>query len=334
MNCKKFKENIDYFIENDVSQKIDSEMKTHMKHCDSCRRYYEDKMRFHKILQNSFNTESIKFKSNKLNIMNAIDKNRYKNGKMLKYNLLKYKKQFISIAAVLILSILFIPFALQKLNINTSNNNENLQSIKQKEVIADKRASVKSSSASDNKKELKDEINKDNLKKEFKFTKKEDKEEKIDFNTPWVKSPNNENELCINGRGEYSVEEAIGKICIRNLKNNKTYIYTMSDTKSQFSPIKAFWYDDEDILVIVGLGYGTLSYGGDLYILNINTSKSKLLVSPPESERIIEAKKDKDKIKMKVMVFKDKEFNKYDIVDKEIKISDIGIDKIINEISK
>lgn len=141
------------------------------------------------------------------------------------------------------------------------------------------------------------------------FTKKElDTDTKIDFNTPWKNSENNTYSATIEGKGEEALEEGQGKIIVKG--NNKVYSFELVNN-SQKSPKSIEWADDENLLVVVGMSMGTVSKGGNLYMLNVNTGKVFLVVdTPSDKQQVMSVQKNGNKLNLKVNVYDDDVYNK------------------------
>jgi len=95
---------------------------------------------------------------------------------------------------------------------------------------------------------------------------------KVDFNTPWVKEPKSGLQACINGRGEYSVEEGTGDLVIKDTKGN-IKVYQLLGDIQKYTPKKVKWIDENNVFLIIGFPYGTVTRGGGLYILDLTTLK-------------------------------------------------------------
>lgn len=141
------------------------------------------------------------------------------------------------------------------------------------------------------------------------FTKKElESNINITFNTEWKDSEDKNYSACIEGKGSQALEEGIGKIIIKN--GQKIYSYEIEDN-TKMSPKYLEWADKKNLFIIVGLAHGTLAKGGDLYMLNVLTGKSLLLIkNPSEKEQIMSVEKDGNNINLKVNIYDDDVFNK------------------------
>lgn len=132
---------------------------------------------------------------------------------------------------------------------------------------------------------------------------------KISFNTAWKNSDDGAYSACIEGKGSEALEEGVGKIVIKN-NNGDIYDFEISDNK-KISPRYIEWIDNENLLVVIGSSYGTVSKGGNLYLLNIPSGKSFVVFETPDKkQQIVSAQKSNDNINLKVNVYDDNNYNK------------------------
>ncbi|MCS4465054.1 DUF4652 domain-containing protein [Clostridium botulinum] len=61
----------------------------------------------------------------------------------------------------------------------------------------------------------------------------------------------------------------MGKVYLKENNTNKLWLLKINEIKDQKSPKFLYWIDDENLLVIIGHGYGTVSKGGNLYCINV-----------------------------------------------------------------
>lgn len=143
-----------------------------------------------------------------------------------------------------------------------------------------------------------------------KFTKNAlSKSEEPRFSTPWKESNNKSYSACIEGKGPEAIEEGVGKLLIKDKESN-TYSFETIDNNN-ITPKYIEWADDENLFVVIGEAYGTVSKGGNLYLINVNTGKvSSILETPSDKQQIISLKKSGDNIVLKVNVYEDDNYNK------------------------
>lgn len=119
MKCNEFKDNLNAYIENDISDDIRIEMANHMCECEECNKLYEEEMEINNLFKKTFEIDGIQFKSSRNEIMQKIDKNKYK--KTSKENIeekteskvifprFKNAYKFIGTAAALLLILVITP---------------------------------------------------------------------------------------------------------------------------------------------------------------------------------------------------------------------------------
>lgn len=95
------------------------------------------------------------------------------------------------------------------------------------------------------------------------------------FHSPWVPSPSGTRRATVDGLGEQVIEEGIGTLVIENMETKDSLIFKMleEEPRSQYTPKKVAWIDESRLFVIIGFGYGTVSMGGKLYVLDIEKNE-------------------------------------------------------------
>ena len=105
---------------------------------------------------------------------------------------------------------------------------------------------------------------------QMKFDKMEDVEIEPAFHTPWQISPSGKQRLTLLGLGEQGGEEGVGHILIEDIEYNVQTVFSITNVPyNQITPKTMVWIDEERIFVIIGYAHGTVTTGGELYILNI-----------------------------------------------------------------
>lgn len=160
-----------------------------------------------------------------------------------------------------------------------------------------------------------------------KFVKQQvSKETKIIFNTPWITSSDGNNKACIEGKGSEALEEGVGKIFLKD-KSGNVFSFEIADNKKN-SPRYIEWADNENLMVIIGSAQGTVSKGGNLYLLNITTGKISLIFETPDKkQQIMSTKKNGNNINLKVNVYDDNNYNKSHVENWTIYSFDISLSK-------
>ncbi|HCQ91264.1 MAG TPA: hypothetical protein DIU45_18065 [Clostridium sp.] len=118
------------------------------------------------------------------------------------------------------------------------------------------------------------------------------------------------------GRGTYGKEEGVGTIFVKDLVNSKMYEFKLANETAQQSPLYIQWYDNENLIVITGLGYGRLETGDKAILLNVkNNSYISMYEVQNPRERLISISSEGNNLKIKSIHYIDDTLNKYE--DKE-----------------
>ena len=108
---------------------------------------------------------------------------------------------------------------------------------------------------------------------------------KVDAHTGWEESPDSSKKATVDGRGEDSIEEGYGTLVIREGDNDRLIV--LADKESQHTIKSAEWIDNDRLFIIVGMAYGTVSKGGQLYEVNLlDNSAKKVFPDLTEKEEI------------------------------------------------
>lgn len=216
----------------------------------------------------------------------------------------KIRKIILIISSIIIL-VLSLTSCTKKSDSQTDNknNSENSQKLEQKTNSSNSQA--------------KGDLQEDKVKSNdtyknsggIEFTKEElESTAKIDFNTPWKSSEDGTYSASIEGKGEDALEEGQGKIIVKG--KNKIICFQIKNNPKK-SPRFVEWADNENLLVIIGSSSGTVSKGGNLYMLNINTEKVYLVLkTPSDKQQIMSVQKNDDKLNLKINVYDDDVYNK------------------------
>lgn len=144
-----------------------------------------------------------------------------------------------------------------------------------------------------------------------------DKNTQVTFATPWRHSASGKFSACIEGKGPEAHEEGIAKVYAKE-NSGSMWSLQLEDKSKKNTPMYLEWWDDENLLVIIGYGYGTVSLGGNLYVVNINSAKSAVLVENKNSNNEIDPKqqitkvtKENDNIRYDMIVYEDDNLIKY-----------------------
>ncbi|AZV58702.1 DUF4652 domain-containing protein [Clostridium sp. AWRP] len=179
--------------------------------------------------------------------------------------------------------------------IDSTNANNNKETQKPKEEMKTSSTAVKSSSG-------------------IKFIKKEmDDNSTVNFNTPWKSNTSGSYNACIEGKGNEALEEGTGKIIIKGPQ--KVYNFQI-ENNAKLSPKYLEWADDKNLLVVIGYSSGSISKGGDLYMLNVDTGDNEILIKmPSKKQQIMSAEKNGNIVNLKVNVYEDDVYNKCHVED-------------------
>lgn len=288
MECNVFRKRLPDLIEDSISFDMKEAMLQHICDCEACREVYEEELSIDDIFTKGLSVSPDSFRSLRSDIMKNIDKNRYGKGPFKKFlfHIKKYKGTYTTMAAVLLIAVFITPYIAKNSLFGSAKKNEQFSVLN--EAAGASKESAVSKSEENNKASLSlktadipEQNNEVKTKTEDlavympKFEKKVlDKTFKAAFNTPWENSLSKKYTATVEGKGEEAQEEGIANIVIKNLSADEQWSFSLVDNQEkQFTPKKIKWIDDENMLVTIGLGYGTVEQGGDLYILNTSTAE-------------------------------------------------------------
>ncbi|APQ95772.1 DUF4652 domain-containing protein [Clostridium botulinum] len=184
----------------------------------------------------------------------------------------------------------------------TKENKSSVENTKQEEQKVESNNNDKEEKDKKNNTEAKNEEKKDEkeVSEKTSFSKVE-KEEIVDKkfqgenNTEWKESEQKKYSAIVEGKGNNGEEEGIGKVYLKENNTNKLWLLKINEIKDQKSPKFLYWIDDENLLVIIGHGYGTVSKGGNLYCINVkNDTITPVYEAKDNKHEVISAEKVKD----------------------------------------
>ncbi len=112
--------------------------------------------------------------------------------------------------------------------------------------------------------------------------------------------------------------ETVGSIFLYNYETNSLNELLKADQiEDQTSPKDILWYNDDYLLAIIGYAYGTVSVGGDLYLVDINTGNPGRVLGLTEYQEVKSIRLDDEYIHLEIAEF-DENFNEYQIIDDKI----------------
>lgn len=316
MNCDLFKSKLLEYIHGTLSENEDKEMENHISNCESCKSLYEEELALENSFTDAFSIDGINFKSSKETIMSSIDKNKYKNtiNNKFYYSFKKHSKKYIAISAVFLIEIFVIPAILKgnfkNLQSSSKNDIEKYSSFQEEAMIEDFNMDSN---------ELKNKSFK-NMEYASLFNMTEvDTNKKLEFHTPWKRTINNEFEATIEGKGTYAKEEGIGTIFIKDLVNSKIYEFKLIDETKNQSPLYIEWYDNENLIIITGLGYGRLETGDKAILLNVKNNKYVIMYESQNPRiRLTSITNEGKNLKIKSVHYIDDALNEYEEKEKVI----------------
>ncbi|WP_346937900.1 DUF4652 domain-containing protein [uncultured Clostridium sp.] len=320
MKCSQCKDKLTEYIEGNLSAEADEEMRSHLLTCQSCKDDYDKEVLEYKAFKEAFSYENINFKNSTSKIMESIDKNKYtkvRRGMRRKY------KGALAIAAAFLLGVIVTPVAMKLMNgkeiLSAASSGVENKAVKQDETS---KAEVKDENTSKETKESvpdvasSDEKVIDNVKMSSNvnivdlYSKTEvSMDKKLTFNTPFIATADGKYEASIEGKGEKAIEEGIGILYIKDTSTNKMYEYTAMEKESQQSPLSISWYDDTHIMIVHGLGYGTLVNGERIIILDVTTGEQMLIATAKDKERFVSITRENDSLILKYVLYVDDMMN-------------------------
>ncbi|CAG7838829.1 hypothetical protein Z959_07155 [Clostridium novyi B str. ATCC 27606] len=126
------------------------------------------------------------------------------------------------------------------------------------------------------------------------------------FSTSWKKS--SKVSACIEGKGPDAEEEGVGEIYIKNLKNKEMWSLNLFQKQQKDTPKYIEWFDDNNLMVIIGNAHGTVSQGGNLYKLDINTGETTEIYNTKDKKKqVLSVKRHGDKLNLNILVYENDE---------------------------
>jgi len=317
MSCEQYRNKMIDYIEGNLSEEQDKEMKNHISQCLECKKYYNEEKLVDRAFNEIFDIDGVKFNSSRKAIMEAIDKDKY--GKNNRFKSKNYYKRIVGVAAAMFLVAFLTPLGLKYFG----SSRQDL-AMDNKKAASEASPKIATESASDSALMKQDESAKlqgsasiIGDKVDFYEKKQVPIDTNLKFNTAWISSTNGSLEASIDGKGKNAQEEGVGILYIKDVNNKLMYEYALKVSAIQHSPLKLSWFDDENLMIINGGGYGTLVNGTEILVLNYNKDEEYLVYSASESlkERIISVEKEGNNLKLKVRLYTDDNWNNF--TDKE-----------------
>lgn len=133
---------------------------------------------------------------------------------------------------------------------------------------------------------------------EFKRVKRD---EETDDPNAWIPSPNGEKQVMIEGLGEF---EATGTIVLKELSRESVTNIDFNHG-NQWTAKKIDWYDDHSVFITIGLVHGTVTRGGDLYHLDLNTLELTPIIELPIKEEVVDFSIEDHQLTYEVHIYED-----------------------------
>lgn len=100
--------------------------------------------------------------------------------------------------------------------------------------------------------------------------------------------------------------------------------------QDEYTTIKqSVWYDNETLLVIIGYDTGTITQGGNVYTININTEERKKIIETNEKEEIVNLRYYDNNIILEVVKWTDDNYIDYEYYNKYIDVEILPSEAII-----
>jgi hypothetical protein len=321
MNCNIFKKRLEDYVLGNTSDDLKEALESHMEQCDSCRELYENEVKIDSAFRSVLSVEGIQFNSSRPSIINSIDKNRYskKTSNKIFYNFRRYKSRYLSYMVAAIAMVIFIPMVLKnfsgapyKSEMARNNNAIYKESEENSDAAITKRSAEDSMEMPKTKQESSQysmdssaSAKKVNIPIEFKSS-IITKADLPDFKMNWENSPDGKISAAIDTRPEKDVDFGIHVIYTENINTGEIVKYEASGNDRQFTPRNIEWWDNENLIVVAGFGFGTISYGSQVYNLDINAGKfSTLYLVKDEKYQILDVERDKNDLILQLIIYED-----------------------------
>lgn len=135
---------------------------------------------------------------------------------------------------------------------------------------------------------------------------------KIELNTPWESSPLGKSKATIEGKGEKAGSEGYSHIIIKDVNSNKlTKLTFENEEQNKLTARDLEWIDENNLFVILGQSFGTVSKGGSIYKVNILSGETTLYLKTTNSkEEFTAVHKSENVFKFEKYVYEDDNFIK------------------------
>lgn len=139
-----------------------------------------------------------------------------------------------------------------------------------------------------------------------------DSNTKIELNTPWETSPLGKFKATLEGKGEKASGEGYSQIIIKDVNSGKLTKLTLENQeKSHLTARDLEWIDENNLFVILGQSFGTVSKGGSIYKVNILSGETSVYLKTANlKEEFTAVHKSENIFKFEKYVYEDDNFTK------------------------
>ena len=311
MNCNIFKNGLDDYILENISNDLKVAIEKHMEQCESCKLLYEEELKIDRDFKLVLSIEGIEFNSSRASIINSIDKNRYskKTSNKMLYNFKKYKNRYLSYAVAVIAMVVFIPMLLRGfggVGVNyKSETTDKTTAMIESSAEDSSNSSAKTDVASPKSSMAMNKSNLANAALEFKKT-IITKQALPDYDMKWQNSADGKSSAAIDIAPEKDADFGIHAVYIKNIATNEIVRYEVINNERQFTPRNIKWWDNDHLIIVAGLGFGTVAYGTEVYSLDANTSElSTLYQTINNKQQILNIEKVGKDLILQLLIYED-----------------------------
>ena len=132
------------------------------------------------------------------------------------------------------------------------------------------------------------------------------------YEIKWKSSADRKHSAAIDIRLERDVDFGIHPIYIKNINTNAIVKYEVINNERQYTPMNMEWWDNEHLIIVAGLGYGTIEYGSEVYSLDVNTGKLSILYKRKDKKyQILDVKKSGNDLILELLIYNDETYNAF-----------------------
>jgi hypothetical protein len=168
---------------------------------------------------------------------------------------------------------------------------------------------VKEEAIIDNNIEKKAASNDEKPSKEFKSTIVKAKE-LPSYEMVWENSLDGKKSAAIDTMKEQDVDFGMHVIYVKDIKTSEIVKYEVINNNTQFTTRNIEWWDNEHLIVVKGLAYGTVAKGSDVYSLEVDTGNFFTLYQvKDQKQQIVDIQKDKNDLILELLIYEDDNYN-------------------------